>query len=61
MWLLRLGFFLYGHLGGRKPPPSVRMVKLWNDLQGIPLKPAFTKALEYSDCWVEDSRLVVAI
>ena len=60
-WLLRLGLFLYDHLGGRRLLPSTRMVKLRDEPQGIPLKPTFTKAFEYSDCWVEDSRLVVLV
>ena len=54
-WLLRLGLFLYDHIGGRKKLPATEMRAL-ND--GI-LKPEFTKGFEYSDCWVEDSRLVV--
>jgi glycerol-3-phosphate dehydrogenase len=29
------------------------------DSAGKPLKPLFSRAFEYSDCWVEDSRLVI--
>lgn len=58
-WLLRLGLFLYDHLGGRKRLPPTRSVDLHRDVVGGPLKSSFTKAFEYSDCWVEDSRLVV--
>ena len=58
-WLLRLGLFLYDHLGGRKLLPPTRTVRLRDDPAGAPLKPAFTTGFEYSDCWVEDSRLVV--
>ncbi len=54
-WLLRLGLFLYDHLGGRKQLPATRSIKL----AGLILKPEFTRGFEYSDCWVEDSRLVV--
>ena len=58
-WLLRLGLFLYDHLGGRKLLPPTRRVRLRDDVTGAPLKPAFTLGFEYSDCWVEDSRLTV--
>ncbi len=58
-WLIRLGLFLYDHLGGRKVLPATRTVDLHNDPVGAPLQPKFAKAFEYSDCWVEDSRLVV--
>ncbi|MFT7040829.1 MAG: glycerol-3-phosphate dehydrogenase [Paracoccaceae bacterium] len=57
-WLLRLGLFIYDHLGGRKILPATRTLDLTKDPAGKPLKPGFTKGFEYSDCWVEDSRLV---
>ena len=58
-WLLRLGLFLYDNLGGRKILPGTRALDLATDPAGAPLQPRFRKAFEYSDCWVEDSRLVV--
>ncbi len=58
-WLLRLGLFLYDHLGGRRDLPPTRMLNLARDPAGAALKPEFLRAFEYSDCWVEDSRLVV--
>ncbi len=58
-WLLRLGLFLYDHLGGRKLLPATRTINLTKDIAGKSLKPDFKKAFEYSDCWVEDSRLVI--
>ncbi len=58
-WLLRLGLFLYDHIGGRKLLPATRAVDLARDPVGAPLKPEYRRAFEYSDCWVEDSRLVV--
>jgi glycerol-3-phosphate dehydrogenase len=58
-WLLRLGLFVYDHLGGRKLLPATRTLDLARDEAGKPLKPEFKKGFEYSDCWVEDSRLVV--
>ncbi len=58
-WLLRLGLFLYDHLGGRKRLPPTRTVRLGSDSAGAVLRPEFTRGFEYSDCWVEDARLVV--
>ena len=58
-WLIRLGLFMYDHLGGRKILPGTTSVDLRTSAEGKPLKPHFEKAFEYSDCWVEDSRLVV--
>ena len=58
-WLIRLGLFLYDHLGGREILPGTRTVDLTSDPAGRPLKDKFTRAFEYSDCWIEDSRLVV--
>jgi glycerol-3-phosphate dehydrogenase len=58
-WLIRLGLFLYDRLGGRKILPATRRLDLTRDPAGRALNPAFRLAYEYSDCWVEDSRLVV--
>jgi glycerol-3-phosphate dehydrogenase len=58
-WMIRLGLFLYDHLGGLKLLPGTRTVDLTRDPVGAPLKDAFTRGFEYSDCWVEDARLVV--
>ncbi len=58
-WLIRLGLFLYDHLGGRKLLPPARRIDLTNDPAGTPLKPEFRSGFEYSDCWVDDARLVV--
>ena len=59
-WLLRLGLFLYDHLGGRKLLPPTRSVDLARDEVGKPLNAnRYTRAFEYSDCWVDDARLVV--
>lgn len=58
-WLIRLGLFLYDHLGGRRMLPATSSVDLGSDPAGAVLQERFTKAYEYSDCWVDDSRLVV--
>jgi glycerol-3-phosphate dehydrogenase len=58
-WLIRLGLFLYDHLGGRKLLPATKTLDMRKDPMGKPLKPLFNKAFEYSDGWVDDARLVV--
>lgn len=58
-WLIRFGLFLYDTLGGRKILPATTTVDLRTDPVGKPLQDRFKKAFEYSDCWIEDSRLVV--
>lgn len=58
-WLIRLGLFLYDTMGGRKILPATRTLDLTRDPAGKPLNSKFRRAYEYSDCWVEDSRLVV--
>ncbi len=58
-WMIRLGLFMYDHLGGRKILPGTKTVWLRRDPVGEPLEDRFARAYEYSDCWVEDSRLVV--
>jgi glycerol-3-phosphate dehydrogenase len=59
-WLLRLGLFLYDHIGGRNLLPPTRSVDLTRDEVGKPLIPnRYAKGFEYSDCFVDDARLVV--
>jgi glycerol-3-phosphate dehydrogenase len=58
-WLIRLGLFLYDHLGGRKVLPGSWGVNLDRHISGEALKSEYTHAFEYSDCWVQDARLVV--
>ncbi len=58
-WLVRLGLFLYDHLGGRKLLPPTRTLDLRRNPEGRPLQVQYRKAFEYSDCWVDDARLVV--
>lgn len=59
-FILRLGLFLYDHIGGRKLLRKTRTINLRRDEKGHPLKALFRKGFEYSDCWVDDARLVVA-
>ena len=58
-WLIRLGLFLYDHIGGRKLLPPTRTLDMRSDPAGKPLKGTYRRAFEYSDCWVNDARLVV--
>ena len=57
-WLLRLGLYLYDNLGGRKLLPGTRSVDLRAHPHAQTLQTRLTKGFEYSDCWVQDSRLV---
>lgn len=63
-WLLRLGLFLYDHIDfkfgfSKNKLPKTSSLNLSKDESGHCLKPSFTKAFEYSDCAVDDARLVV--
>ncbi len=58
-WILRLGLFLYDHLGGRKRLPATRTLNLATHPTGKVLKDSFRTGFEYSDGWVQDARLVV--
>lgn len=58
-WLIRFGLFLYDNLGGRQILPGTTTVDLTRDPVGRPINDRFKSAYEYSDCWIEDSRLVV--
>ena len=58
-WLIRFGLFLYDNLGGRHILKGTTALKLSGTPEGEPLYDHFEKAYEYSDCWIEDSRLVV--
>lgn len=57
-WLVRLGLFLYDHLGGRKKLPGTRTLNLHRDPEGAPVQDRYNRGFEYSDCWVDDARLV---
>ena len=57
-WLIRFGLFLYDNLGGRKILKGTTSLILGGTPEGAPLEDRFQKAFEYSDCWIEDSRLV---
>ena len=58
-WMVRLGLFLYDHIGGRKTLPATRTISLGRSSCGDGLVNRNGRAFIYSDCWVDDSRLVV--
>jgi glycerol-3-phosphate dehydrogenase len=58
-WMIRIGLFLYDTLGGRKLLKKSYQVDLRKDVAGEPIKPQFSHAFEFSDCRVDDARLVV--
>jgi glycerol-3-phosphate dehydrogenase len=57
--LIRLGLFLYDHLGGRRRLPGTETLRLRAHSYGAPLQERVTDGFAYSDCWVQDARLVV--
>ena len=59
-WMIRIGLFLYDHLGGRKTLPRSFGVSLDKSAYAAGLKPRFRKGFVYSDARVDDARLVVA-
>jgi glycerol-3-phosphate dehydrogenase len=59
LWQLRLGLFVYDHLGGRRVLPATRSVDLSADPHAATLKGRYRRGFEYSDCMTDDSRLVV--
>ena len=58
-WMLRLGLFLYDHLARLRTLPGSHGVDLRSSAYGAPLQRRLKRGFVYSDCWVEDSRLVV--
>ncbi|HEX7814081.1 glycerol-3-phosphate dehydrogenase [Dyella sp.] len=59
-WMIRIGLFLYDHLGrGRRTLPGSRRVRFGKHVTGEPLRDDFSVGFVYSDAWVQDARLVV--
>lgn len=58
-WMIRAGLFLYDHLGGSGSLPGSHGVALRGHVAGEPLRRDLNKGFVYSDCWVQDARLVV--
>ena len=58
-WLLRLGLFLYDHIGGKTSLPGSRGVTFPDRQYSAGLKPSLRRGFLYSDARVDDSRLTV--
>ena len=58
-WMLRLGLALYDRIGGKMSLPRSKRVDLRIAPHRGVLQDRLTAGFEYSDCWVEDARLVV--
>ena len=59
-WMIRLGLFLYDHLARRSVLPASRAVRLDQPPYSSGLRPDLRHGFVYSDCRVDDARLVVA-
>jgi glycerol-3-phosphate dehydrogenase len=59
-WLLRLGLWLYDHIGGRESLPASRRIDPRRDALGEPLRRDIAAAFVYADCQADDARLVIA-
>ena len=58
-WLLRLGLFLYDHFSARRFLPPTTSLDLRAAPEGAPLRDELSRGFAYSDCRVDDARLVV--
>jgi glycerol-3-phosphate dehydrogenase len=58
-WQLRFWLLLYDRLASRTPLPASATIDVTHHPVGDPLKRPFGTAFEYSDCVVDDSRLVI--
>ncbi len=58
-WILRLGLYIYDFLAGSTRLPKSTSIDLRNHPAGKSLQQSYKRALAYTDCWVEDSRLVL--
>ena len=58
-WMIRIGLFIYDNLGGKKSLPSSGFINFKNSEYGKPLVSEIRTGFEYSDCLVQDSRLVI--
>jgi glycerol-3-phosphate dehydrogenase len=59
-WMLRLGLWLYDHLARRSVLPPARPVMFGESAYGAGLRSGISHGFCYSDCWVDDARLVLA-
>ena len=57
-WMIRIGLFLYDHIGGARSLPGSSVVDLRQHPAGKPLLDTLKRGFVYSDCWTDDARLV---
>jgi glycerol-3-phosphate dehydrogenase len=60
-WMIRLGLFFYDHLGRATSLAGSRGVRLDASPYGDGLKPGLKHGFVYSDCRVDDARLVIGV
>ncbi len=58
-WMVRAGLFLYDHLTRLKRLPGSRSIAFRRHFTGKALHSDISRGFAYSDCWVDDSRLVI--
>ncbi|MEO7773301.1 MAG: glycerol-3-phosphate dehydrogenase [Steroidobacteraceae bacterium] len=58
-WQIRMGLWLYDHAGGREKLPASCAVRIAGSPWSSGLQPQLDRGFLYSDCWVDDARLVV--
>lgn len=58
-WMIRAGLFLYDHMAGKSRLPTSNAVDLRTAPEGAPLRDEFHRGFAYTDCAVDDARLVV--
>ncbi|WP_326899500.1 glycerol-3-phosphate dehydrogenase [Kosakonia cowanii] len=56
-WMIRIGLFMYDHLGKRTSLPASKGLRFGSESV---LKQEIVRGFEYSDCWVDDARMVLA-
>lgn len=59
-WMLRFGLFMYDHIGGGRTLPGTSVANLRTGAGKDVLKPEFVSGFVFSDCRVDDARLVIA-
>ena len=58
-WVLSLGLYIYDFLAGPTNLPKSASIDLRNNSAGKCLHQSYKRALAYTDCWVEDARVVL--
>jgi glycerol-3-phosphate dehydrogenase len=58
-WMIKSGLFLYDHLAGKQKLKKSEAIDFATSALADPLIDEYQRGFAYSDCWVEDSRLVV--